>query len=93
MYGSYEKKNTIELDSPDPYSIRKLRNDLDKARATAASIQGLAPVSDETMVGNNTWADLKPHAMKKAYQSTSWFEGLNDEEKQLLEVLRAAQTN
>ena len=48
-------------------------------------------ISDFTRIAGTTWKNLRPQAMNEDYLIKEWFQRLTDEEKQLVEALRAAQ--
>ena len=48
-------------------------------------------LSEYTRVAGTKWSDLKSDAMSRDYKQKRWFAGLTNDEKLLLEALRAAQ--
>ena len=50
-------------------------------------------LTDDVPVGDYRWKDLRSLAFEADYQDQSWYTGLTDEERILLERLRAAQTS
>ena len=54
-------------------------------------LEGERFLSDQTKIANTTWANLKRLAQEDDYQKKTWFVSLKKEEKQLLEMLIAAQ--
>ena len=51
----------------------------------------VAEISDDTLIGGQTWATLRPMAMKENYDTLGWHVLLNAEEKKLLEAHRERQ--
>ena len=48
-------------------------------------------LGDRTRVRINDWADLRERAMTPVYKQDAWYHLLNDSDRTLLEMLRAAQ--
>jgi len=47
-------------------------------------------LSDSTIVGHYSWAELKPETMMNTFTRSSWYQILSDEDRELLFDLRRA---
>ena len=51
----------------------------------------MATISDDSVVGGQTWRNLKHKAMKEGYEKEEWYKILSENDKELLLQLIEAQ--